>query len=121
MSESQRIAMALRGVATVLLITFLGIVVYTIVDKYRSRYPMLRIVDRALTTASKVAMLGLVLYVLAREPFITRTWFPLVAAIGVELVPQRFRKKFWDDLSLRAIVIGACCFTISEIVFAWWR
>ncbi len=121
MSESERVALALRGVTTVVLGTLLLYAVYVIVNKYRSRYPTLGIVDWVLTAASKVAILVMVVYVLAAWPFATRIWLPLVAAIGVELLPRRFREGFWDDLSFRAIVIGACCFTISEMLFAWRR
>lgn len=121
MSESERVMVALRGVTTVVLGTALLYAVYVIVIKYSSRYPVLRMVDRVLITASGVATLVMLAYFMAALPYDIKAWLPLVFVIAIELLPHRFREGFWNDLSVRVIAIGACCFTISEILFAWWR
>lgn len=121
MSESARIALVVRGVVTVILGTLAAVVVYEITQKYRNRYPIARIAGVAIMAASGIAMFVMSVLFMASEPYRIRTWLPLLIVITLQLFPRRSRWGFWDDLSARVITVAACCFTISELLFAWWR
>ncbi len=121
MSESERVALALRGVINVVVGTVVLYAVYVIVDKYQSRHPWLKIVDWVMITASKIAIVGLWAYVMVESPYSIRVSLPLLFPIFLELSPRRWREGYWNDFSLRAISVAACCFAISEILFGWWR
>lgn len=121
MSESERMALALRGLINVVVGTILVYALFVIVDKYRSRPPLVGIADRALSIAAKLAIVATAAWLMVELPFDLRVSLPPVFVISLELSPLRWRQGFWNDLSLRVIAVAACCFTISEILFAWWR
>ncbi len=121
MSESERLASVLRTATNMAVSALLVYAAYVILAKYQSRHPWLKTVVWVMTTAAQITVLAGLAYFMVEAGYTIRVSLPLFFVILLELSPNRWREGYWNDFSLRAISVAACCFSISEILFAWWQ